>query len=59
VSGFHLIKGLEFDAVAVIWPDVEVTDGERRRLYTACSRALHQLHLMCDDSLRRDLGIIL
>ena len=59
VSGFHLIKGLEFDAVAVIWPDVEVTDGERRRLYTACSRALHQLHLMCDDALRRDLGIVL
>jgi DNA helicase-2/ATP-dependent DNA helicase PcrA len=59
VSGFHLIKGLEFDAVAVVWPDVEVTDGERRRLYTACSRALHQLHLMCDEALRRDLGIVL
>jgi DNA helicase II / ATP-dependent DNA helicase PcrA len=59
VSGYHLIKGLEFDAVAVVWPDVEVTDGERRRLYTACSRALHQLHLMCDEALRRDLGIIL
>lgn len=59
VSGFHLIKGLEFDAVAVVWPDVEVTDGERRRLYTACSRALHQLHLMCDEALQRDLGIVL
>lgn len=59
VSSFHLIKGLEFDAVAVVWPDVEVTDGERRRLYTACSRALHQLRLMCDDALRRDLGIVL
>ncbi len=59
VSGYHLIKGLEFDAVAVVWPDVELTDGERRRLYTACSRALHQLHLMCDEALRRDLGIVL
>ncbi len=59
VSGYHLIKGLEFDAVAVVWPGVEVTDGERRRLYTACSRALHRLVLMCDDALRRDLGIVL
>ncbi len=59
VSGYHLIKGLEFDAVAVVWPGVEVTDGERRRLYTACSRALHQLILLCDDALRRDLGIVL
>lgn len=59
VSGYHLIKGLEFDAVAVVWPDVELTDGERRRLYTACSRALHQLNLMCDEALKRDLGIVM
>lgn len=59
VASYHLTKGLEFDAVAVVWPDVELTDGERRRLYTACSRALHALLLMCDEMLIRDLGIVL
>ncbi len=44
LSGINLMKGLEFDAVAVVWPDnVELTDDERRRRYTACSRALHAL----------------
>lgn len=44
LSGLHLMKGMEFDAVAVVWPDIEVlSDDERRRLYTACSRALHEL----------------
>ena len=45
LSGLNLMKGLEFDAVAVVWPDMPMTDGERRRLYTACSRALHDLTL--------------
>ncbi len=44
VGCLNLVKGLEFDAVAVVWPmDVERTPDERRRLYTACSRALHKL----------------
>ncbi len=44
LSGLNLMKGLEFDAVAVVWPEnVELTDDERRRRYTACSRALHAL----------------
>ena len=44
LSGINLMKGLEFDAVAVVWPEsVELTDDERRRRYTACSRALHAL----------------
>lgn len=44
LAGINLMKGLEFDAVAVVWPDdVELTDDERRRRYTACSRALHSL----------------
>lgn len=46
ISCYHLMKGLEFDAVAVVWPDCELTGGERRRLYTALSRALHRLCLM-------------
>ena len=46
VACYHLTKGLEFDAVIVVWPDALLTDGERRRLYTACSRALHSLALL-------------
>ncbi len=45
LSGLNLMKGLEFDAVAVIWPHADKTDDEQRRLYTACSRALHELSL--------------
>ena len=44
VGGLPMMKGLEFDAVAVVWPQAEDADGsENRRLYTACSRALHEL----------------
>ncbi len=57
VSCYHLTKGLEFDAVIVVWPDCELTDGERRRLYTACSRALHSLALLGGGGLIRDLGM--
>ncbi len=46
VTGYHLLKGLEFDAVAVVWPDAELTNDERCRLYTACSRALHDCCLL-------------
>ena len=45
---YHLTKGLEFDAVIACWPPVTWTDGERRRLYTACSRALHALAVLGD-----------
>ena len=46
VACYHLTKGLEFDAVIAVWPKVEWTPGERRRLYTACSRALHALAVL-------------
>ena len=59
VGGYHLMKGLEFDAVVVAWPDARLSDGERRRLYTACSRALHKLTLIGGEGLIRDLGIVL
>ena len=48
VACYHLTKGLEFDAVIVVWPDAPLTDGERRRLYTAASRALHSLAILTD-----------
>ena len=51
VGCLNLMKGLEFDAVAVVWPmNVERTPDEGRRLYTACSRALHKLAVYdCGD----------
>ena len=56
---YQLVKGMEFDAVIVVWPDVELSDAERRRLYTACSRALHSVTLLGGGALIRDLGIVL
>ena len=52
VGCLNLVKGLEFDAVAVVWPmNVERTPDEGRRLYTACSRALHKLAVYdCSES---------
>ena len=50
VACYHMLKGMEFDAVAVVWPDIEIDDGERRRLYTACSRALHKLMFFADKA---------
>ena len=57
VACYHLTKGLEFDAVIVVWPDAELTDGERRRLYTACSRALHSLALLAGGGTLKALGL--
>lgn len=59
VGSYHLMKGLEFDAVVVAWPDVRLSDGERRRMYTACSRALHGLKLLCGENLMKELGIVI
>ena len=53
VSALHLMKGLEFDAVAVIWPEDCFTSdepSEKRKLYTACSRALHELAVLREES---------
>lgn len=57
VACYHLTKGLEFDAVIVVWPDCELTDSERRRLYTACSRALHCVALLGGGKLIKDLNL--
>ncbi len=43
VCACHATKGLEFDAACVVWPDAGARKDEMRRLYTACSRALHAL----------------
>lgn len=52
---YHMAKGMEFDGVIVIWPDAELTDGERRRLYTAGTRALHRLDLAVAPEMREKL----
>ena len=57
VACYHLAKGMEFDAVIVVWPDCALDDGERRRLYTACSRALHAVALLAGGGLIKELGI--
>ena len=59
VGSYHLMKGLEFDAVITVWPEARLSDGERRRLYTACSRALHRLTLFTTKKMIENLGIIL
>ncbi|SFF04591.1 DNA helicase-2 / ATP-dependent DNA helicase PcrA [Paenibacillus algorifonticola] len=43
----YLAKGVEFDAVLVYdaSPEAYGRDNERKLLYTACTRAMHQLHL--------------
>ena len=51
VACYHLTKGLEFDAVIVCWPKVTWSGDERRRLYTACSRALHALTVLGAEDL--------
>ena len=57
VACYHLTKGMEFDAVIVVWPEAELTGDERRRLYTACSRALHGLALLGGGKLIKELGL--
>ena len=57
VACYHLTKGLEFDAVIVVWPDAEITDGERRRIYTAASRALHSLALLAGGGTLKALDL--
>ncbi|MDO4866212.1 MAG: AAA family ATPase [Clostridia bacterium] len=55
VACYHLTKGMEFDAVVVVWPEVELNDGERRRLYTAASRALHAVALLAGEGVVKAL----
>ena len=55
VACYHLTKGMEFDAVVGVWPEVELNDGERRRLYTAASRALHAVALLAGPGVGKAL----
>lgn len=57
IGSYHLFKGLEFDAVAVVWPDADTDDCEKRRIYTACSRALHRAALFTTADMIDRLGL--
>ena len=59
IGCYHQVKGMEFDAVIAVWQEAELNDSERRRLYTACSRALHSVTLLAGEKLIRELGIVL
>lgn len=41
----YLAKGIEFDSVILYDVSQYERDSERRLLYTACTRAMHELHL--------------
>ncbi len=56
LAAYHMVKGMEFDAVIVVWPDMELTDLERHRLYTACTRALHKVVILTEGELLKTLG---
>lgn len=47
----YLAKGIEFDAVLVYDASSEAygRENERKLLYTACTRAMHRLHLYATD----------
>lgn len=48
----YLAKGLEFDAVLVASiEDKDYLPGDRRLLYTVCTRALHELYLYYTDTM--------
>ena len=57
VSCFQNVKGLEFDAVVVVWDAEKLDFAQRRRLYTACSRAMHGLWVCAPASVRREIGL--
>jgi DNA helicase II / ATP-dependent DNA helicase PcrA len=41
----YLAKGIEFDAVIILDTSQYARDEERKLFYTACTRAMHELHL--------------
>jgi DNA helicase II / ATP-dependent DNA helicase PcrA len=44
----YLAKGIEFDAVIIYNASSYRNEGERKLFYTACTRAMHELHLFGD-----------
>lgn len=47
----YLAKGLEFDGVIIADGETYLSEKDRNMFYTACTRALHELHIIGDSSL--------
>jgi DNA helicase II / ATP-dependent DNA helicase PcrA len=47
----YLAKGIEFDAVIIFDTSQYARDEERKLFYTACTRAMHELHLFSIETL--------
>ena len=45
----YLAKGIEFDAVVIYNASAYQAEGERKLFYTACTRAMHELHLFSTE----------
>ncbi|SEM16707.1 DNA helicase-2 / ATP-dependent DNA helicase PcrA [Mesobacillus persicus] len=45
----YLAKGIEFDAVIIYDASAYQEEGERKLFYTACTRAMHELHLFSTE----------
>ncbi|NKE04328.1 MULTISPECIES: RNA polymerase recycling motor HelD [Mesobacillus] len=47
----YLAKGIEFDAVVIYDSSVYTRTEERKLLYTACTRAMHELYILSKEEL--------
>jgi DNA helicase II / ATP-dependent DNA helicase PcrA len=54
----YLAKGIEFDAVIIFDTSQYSRDEERKLFYTACTRAMHELHLFSIETRSRLLKLI-
>lgn len=45
----YLAKGIEFDAVIIYNASAYNKESERKLFYTACTRAMHELHMFTDQ----------
>ena len=45
----YLAKGIEFDAVIIYNASAYSKESERKLFYTACTRAMHELHMFTDQ----------
>ncbi|KKK37305.1 helicase [Mesobacillus campisalis] len=53
----YLAKGIEFDAVIIYNASSYRDEGERKLFYTACTRAMHELHLFGDGDVPLLAGV--
>jgi DNA helicase II / ATP-dependent DNA helicase PcrA len=54
----YLAKGIEFDAVIIYNSSQYSRDEERKLFYTACTRAMHELHLFSIENLSPLINLV-